>query len=192
VTPAEATINVGESITLTATAYDAGGNALAGRAVSWGTDNPGVASGAANGAEAVVTGIAPGTARASAAIEGRTGTATIRVLPTGGGPVTVCAAIAGASVVANDGQYLGRLTNEFDSESIYNEFGQYGSEFSTTSIYNEFGKYGGEFSALSPFNPFSNTPPVLVKNGQFLAYFTVNEFKTPGVTPAFAGTCSFP
>ena len=111
-------------------------------------------------------------------------------LPPGGGP-SLCATIAGAAVVANDGQYLGRLTNEFDAESIYNQFGTYGSEFSATSIYNRFGTYGSEFSALSPFNRFTTTPPQLVKDGTSIAYFTINEFLSPAVTPAAAETCAF-
>jgi hypothetical protein len=112
------------------------------------------------------------------------------VAETGGG-VGVCATISGASVVANDGQYLGRLTNRFDSESIYNEFGVYGGQFSQTSIYNRFGPYGGEFSLLSPFNRFTSTPPQLIKDEASLAYFTVNTRLTPRVTPAEAEACGF-
>ncbi len=46
-------------------------------------------------------------------------------------------------IVANDGQYLGKLSlNRFDMESIVNSFGPYGSQFSATSIFNKFGNYG--------------------------------------------------
>lgn len=80
-------------------------------------------------------------------------------------------------IIANDGQYLGKLTsNEFDNDSLLNEFGPYGSEFSTTSVFNEFSDYGSEFSTLSPFNEFSTTPPKIYVNGQFYGYLTENEF----------------
>lgn len=80
-------------------------------------------------------------------------------------------------LMANDGTYLGKLTsNEFDADSLLNQFGPYGSEFSPKSIFNEFGPYGGEFSAQSPFNEFSSTPPRIFVNGNFYGYLTVNEF----------------
>jgi hypothetical protein len=164
---------------------------MSGREVTWTTSDARVATGATNASGgAVITGVGPGRVSITANIEGKSAVATIVVIQPGGSP-SVCQAIAGALVIANDGQYLGRLTNQFDSESIYNEFGSYGSAFSATSIYNEFGKYGSEFSSLSPFNEFTSTPPILQKNGASLAFFTVNQFKTPGVTPAYAAACGF-
>ncbi len=44
--------------------------------------------------------------------------------------------------MGDDGRYLGRFTNRFDSESVLNEFGQYGSRFAANSTNNEFGTYG--------------------------------------------------
>lgn len=59
--------------------------------------------------------------------------------------------------------YLGKLTaNEFDLESVYNEFGTYGNKFSSTSIFNKFGIYGSKYSAYSPFNPYALNPPVII------------------------------
>lgn len=75
--------------------------------------------------------------------------------------------------------FLGKLTsNEFDIDSLLNEFGPYGSEFSPKSVFNEFGNYGSEFSALSPFNEFSSTPPKIFVNGQLYGYLTESEFVT--------------
>ena len=80
-------------------------------------------------------------------------------------------------IMADDGQYLGKLTsNEFENDSLLNEFGPYGSEFSSTSIFNEFSNYGSEFSSLSPNNEFSSTPPKIFINGKLYGYLTVNEF----------------
>lgn len=73
--------------------------------------------------------------------------------------------------------------NEFNSESICNEFGA-GSEFKSDSIFNEFGNFGSEFSSASPWNQFSSSDdvPVLVnRQGSFYGYFTINEFRSDGV-----------
>lgn len=80
-------------------------------------------------------------------------------------------------IIANDNEYLGKLTsNEFDSDSLLNQFGPYGNEFSPKSIFNEFGTYGSEFSSLSPFNEFTSTPPQIFIDGRFYGYLTMNQF----------------
>ena len=80
-------------------------------------------------------------------------------------------------IVANDGQYLGKLTlNKFDTDSIYNEFGNYGSKFSSTSIFNKFSNYGSQYSSLSPFNQFTSTPPLIYLFGLKYAYLSINQF----------------
>ena len=82
-------------------------------------------------------------------------------------------------IIANDGTYLGKLTlNDFDTDSLLNEFGPYGNEFSPNSIFNQFGTYGSEFASQSPFNEFSYSPPKIFINGKFYANLTVNEFIT--------------
>lgn len=75
--------------------------------------------------------------------------------------------------------YLGKLNaSEYDSESIWNEYGKYGSEYSSISIWNEHGTYGSEYSSYSPFNEYASYPPVLVDSeGNFYGYFTINEYK---------------
>jgi hypothetical protein len=99
--------------------------------------------------------------------------------------ITEIAQLEGFSIVASDGQYLGKITgNQFDANSIVNQFGQYGNQFNPNSMLNEFGKYGNPFSPLSPFNELALNPPVIVSpNGQFVAFLSVNRFKTPGVNP---------
>ena len=76
--------------------------------------------------------------------------------------------------------YLGKLNaSEYDSESIWNEYGKYGSEYNSNSIWNEYGKYGSEYSNYSPFNEYASHPPVIVdEDGNFYGYFTVNKFKS--------------
>jgi hypothetical protein len=90
--------------------------------------------------------------------------------------------LEGAIIMAKDGQFLGKITtNEFDPNSLLNEFGKYGSEFSATSIFNSFSHYGSEFSNLSPYNEFTSTPPSIFKGNKFIAYLTVNKTLQPRV-----------
>jgi len=90
--------------------------------------------------------------------------------------------LEGAIIIANDNKFLGKISkNQFDSDSINNEFGTYGSQFSSYSIFNKFGIYGSEFSSLSPFNKFTSTPPRIYKENVFIAYLTVNTFMSPRV-----------
>ena len=107
--------------------------------------------------------------------------AVLDVKPAGVLPVT----IEGCIIIAEDKQYLGMITkNEFDSDSILNEFGMYGGKFSRTSIFNEFGQYGGEFAQRSPFNQFTANPPkIFTKGGVFVAYLSANIAKSPRIDP---------
>ena len=81
--------------------------------------------------------------------------------------------------------YIGKLTtNEFDSDSIYNEFGTYGSEFNSKSIWNEFGTYGSEFSSYSAFNEFALHPPLIKDaDGSIVGKLTVKSSIVGGVNP---------
>lgn len=90
-----------------------------------------------------------------------------------------------AYLYSNDGKvYLGKLTtNQFDKESIYNEFGDYGSKFSQTSIWNNLGKYGSDISNESAFNDIASKPPIVVEDGKFIGYLTTNTLKTPYFNP---------
>ena len=84
---------------------------------------------------------------------------------------------------SNDGkEYLGKLvTNKYDSDSIWNEYGKYGSKYQTDSIWNEYGKYGSKYQSTSAFNPYATKPPIIVTDsGEFVGYLTANEFKYNG------------
>ena len=59
-------------------------------------------------------------------------------------------------IYANDGTYLGTNNpNQYDSESINNQYGQYGSKYSSDSINNQYGTYGSQYSSVSPNNPYA-------------------------------------
>jgi hypothetical protein len=102
-----------------------------------------------------------------------------------------CAALAGASVIAEDGTYLGKVDNQYAAESIFNEYGSYGSKYATPSIWNKYGNYGGTYSTQSPFNQYSATPPALVRSGKVLAYLTVNRATKGAISPFALKTCAF-
>lgn len=93
--------------------------------------------------------------------------------------------LRGAKIIAQDDEntYLGTLSNEYDSESIFNEYGEYGNEYSSKSIWNEYSEYGNEFNVNSPFSKFSTKPPMLIKNGKVIAYLTVNKLIKGSVSP---------
>jgi len=99
----------------------------------------------------------------------------------------VRAALDGAVLVAADGERLGTVTTDFESESFVNSLGAFGSEFSGRSIWNQFGKYGSTFGRYSPFNEFGD-PPCIVIDGTVVAKLTVSAIGTPvAVAPKSLG-----
>jgi hypothetical protein len=103
----------------------------------------------------------------------------------------LCSAVEGASIIADDGEFLGKLTSAIDAESIFNDIGKYGSDISSKSIWNDIGKYGSNISRLSPFNDITSTPPAIVKRGQVIGYLTVNKIMRGAVNPYVLKTCEF-
>jgi trimeric autotransporter adhesin len=87
VSVAEASLNIGASVQLTAATLDASGNALAGRAITWSSSDQGLATVSTSG---MVTGVAVGgPVTISATSEGKIGTATITVVPVPVASITV-------------------------------------------------------------------------------------------------------
>lgn len=97
----------------------------------------------------------------------------------------LCQIVDGSAIIAQDGKntYLGKITNSFDSESIFNEFGTYGNEFSSDSIWNDFSTFGNEFNSHSPFNEFSSSPPMIIKNKKVIGYLSANDSIKASVSP---------
>jgi hypothetical protein len=92
--------------------------------------------------------------------------------------------LEGATIMADDGEFLGKITaNDYDSQSILNDYGRFGGKYSSTSIFNDYGRYGGEFARMSPFNLSSSTPPRIFKGEKFLGFLTRNSSKTPSIDP---------
>jgi hypothetical protein len=90
----------------------------------------------------------------------------------------------GSYIIAHDEQLLGKLNNnEFDTDSILNQYGPYGSEYSATSIFNPYSQYGSDYGTYSINNPYTNTPPRLVINGQLIGYITANQYVQNRISP---------
>jgi uncharacterized protein YjdB len=102
VTPDNTSVGVGGTVRLGAVVTDAAGNTLAGRAVSFASNNSGVARVADDG---TVTGVAAGTATITATSEGVSGTATVRVTstPPAAVPVASVRVTPGSASVAASG-----------------------------------------------------------------------------------------
>src|SRR5438128_12141869 len=77
VTPDPATVQIGQTLQLTATLKDANQNVLTGRVVTWASGNTGVATVSSTG---LVTGVAQGQATITATSETKTGTAAMTVV----------------------------------------------------------------------------------------------------------------
>lgn len=59
-------------------------------------------------------------------------------------------------------EYLGNLSgNQFDGESINNEFAPINNPYNANSLTNRFGPYGNHFSPYSPYNRFSTNGPAI-------------------------------
>jgi len=103
----------------------------------------------------------------------------------GAGAEKICDILNGAVIIAQDSNntFLGKVSSNYDSQSIFNEFGTYGNEFSSKSIWNEFSTFGNEFNSNSPFNEFSSSPPMLIKNRKILGYLSANKSINASISP---------
>ncbi|MEH7481473.1 hypothetical protein V7157_10450 [Neobacillus drentensis] len=95
------------------------------------------------------------------------------------------ATLSNVYIYSDDGDYLGLLTsNVYDSESVFNEYGQYGSKYSSTSIWNQYSTYGSKYSSESAFNPYTSTPPLIIdSHGNLLGKVTVNKYVSGAINP---------
>ena len=92
--------------------------------------------------------------------------------------------LVGATIVANDGTFLGVIsTSPVAAKSILNTVGRHGSEVGLESIFNQVGRYGGAVGLMSPFNEVGIQPPKVFKGDRFVGYLTVNKAKSPRIDP---------
>jgi WD40 repeat protein len=115
VTPASASLVVGGTQSLAASARDAAGNALPGRPASWSSSAPAVASIDNAG---LVTAVAAGSTTIRATVEGIVGTATITVVATGGGGGGSIFDLRDSVVVATQGFFVGAASSTFSRIAV--------------------------------------------------------------------------
>lgn len=88
---------------------------------------------------------------------------------------------------SDDGEmvFLGEVTsNEYASDSIFNEYGTYGNEYNSNSIWNTFGTYGSKYSSYSAFNPYASNPPIIIdSNFSIVGRLTENKFAKDAISP---------
>src|SRR5438094_7916908 len=94
ISPATATIRVGQTLQLTATPKDSAGGTLTGRMVTWTSGNPSVATISGSG---LVAGVTAGSATITATSEGKSSSAALTVTPV---PVASVASVAVAPATA--------------------------------------------------------------------------------------------
>lgn len=69
--------------------------------------------------------------------------------------------------------FIGTFANPYNSNSIFNNYSQYGNEYSSKSIWNQYSTYGNEYNSYSPWNEYSTQPPVLIdENNKIVDYFS--------------------
>lgn len=97
----------------------------------------------------------------------------------------VCRILKGAVLIAQDDKntFLGKITNSYDSDSIFNEYGTYGSEYNSSSMWNQYSTYGSEYSSYSPHNSYTSTPPMIIKNRKILGYLSANKSLRSSISP---------
>ena len=116
VAPATGALVVGGTLTLTATAFDANGNALPGQTWSWTTTNSSIVSGTFIGNVLTATGVGVGTATITATTGGKSGTSVLTVTS---GATSVSLSAAGQSAVfLNSPNFAAALTVQPGSQYL--------------------------------------------------------------------------
>ena len=106
-----------------------------------------------------------------------------------------CYDVEGASIFGWDSwddeyEFIGAVSNEYNSESIANEYGA-GNEYSSDSIMNDYGDYGSDYSSESAFNDYASNPPILLDDDlDFIGYLTTNSSKSPYINTYMAMACA--
>lgn len=102
----------------------------------------------------------------------------------GGGAPSAKSLDGRATLLADDGTYLGRISsNKYDSDSVCNRYGEYGSKYASTSVRNKYGTYGSAYSGSSAYDKYTSTPPAIILGGVQVGYLTKNRVLPGAIDP---------
>lgn len=83
----------------------------------------------------------------------------------------------------NNENYLGCMCPDYQTDSVLNASGMHGSRHAPDSIWNRHGAYGSDFSDTSACNALASNPPaVVVDDGTFVGYLTLNQHLRSAIT----------
>ena len=116
VTPNATSVKAGATVALVATLEDEQGTVLEGRAVTWSTSAPTIAT--VDAATGVVTGVAVGTATLTATSEGKTGSATVTVASAAKPVDAILLAPALDTLEAFSSELIGRVLKDADGNVL--------------------------------------------------------------------------
>ncbi len=87
-------------------------------------------------------------------------------------------------IYSQDGQLLGNCGWIYDSDSIFNRYGEYGNRYSDKCIFNIYSPYGSKYSDLSPYNKYSSAPPIIRdENNRLIGSLTMNKYVNNAIDP---------
>jgi len=86
-----------------------------------------------------------------------------------------CYKLKDSIIVSQDGTYLGKLSDSYKSDSIYNEYSKHGNSYSRESIWNEYSDYGNSYSNKSVFNEYSSEPPLIIKEDEVVGKLSIKD-----------------
>ena len=74
-----------------------------------------------------------------------------------------CFELEEAKIIAEDGTFLGTLDNSYSSDSIFNQYSDFGKEYHSDSIWNEYSDWGNDYSSneSSPPYPYKIEPIII-------------------------------
>ena len=73
--------------------------------------------------------------------------------------------------------YLGKWASQYDSESIWNNYGSYGSKYRSESIWNEYGTFGSKYNQYSPWNEYTSYPPRIIDERNNIVDYLTTGYK---------------
>jgi uncharacterized protein YjdB len=176
VSPASASVRVGNTQQLSAVTKDAAGNTLTGRVVTWSSSNTAVATVNSSG---LVTAVAVGSATITATSEGKSGTAAITVTPV---PVaTVTVSPASASIRVGSTQQLSAVTKDSAGNTLTGRVVTWASSNTAVATVSSSGLVTGKVAGSATITATSEG-----KNGTAAITVTVAPVATVTVSPATA------